>query len=41
MKYFYVDSGEEIPQNTPKTRRKLVKVNCFVDSDQLIDRVNQ
>ena len=33
MKDLYVDSGEEIPPNAPKPRRKPVQANCFVYSD--------
>ena len=38
MKDLYVDSGEEIPPNAPKTRGEPVQVNCFVDSDYAGDR---
>ena len=38
MKKIYVDTKEELPTNTPKSRGKSVQLNCFVDLDRAGDR---
>ena len=36
---FYADSEEILPPRMPKTRRKTVSMNCFVDSDHTGNKV--
>ena len=40
-KDLYVDSINKLPPNVPKPRGRTIHINCFSDSDHVVDRVTR